>query len=267
MDRWNYSFGANTSRARNFKLAVQTNFQKVDFPASSLSPSAKEARSGGGWDLTWQFGNLLADSSIAVDMPHKLNPGPLSSEISRFAPVSLFFFFFVLMLVSVLRQVRLHPVHYGMLAAAFFAFHLLMAYLVDHLPLWLAFSIASATSVGLVTSYLRLAVGTRFAMLWAGGAQLLYLVLFSLAFFLDGYTGLTITIFSVLTLFVVMQLTGRIDWAEKFGGGGPPVPGHDPDGEPAPPPAQVAVPGAAPAADAAPVAAAAAGVQLYSRID
>ena len=264
MDRWSYSFGANTARARNFSLTVETNFDEVDFPAASLSPSDKRAN-GDGWLLSWRFGNLLADASVAVDMPQKLNPGPLSSEISRFAPVSLFFFFFVLLLVSVLKQVRLHPVHYGLLAAAFFAFHLLMAYMVDHMPLGVAFAIASVTSVGLVVSYLRLAVGARFAMLWAGGAQLLYLVLFSLAFFLEGYTGLTITIFSVLTLFVVMQLTGRIDWAEKLSGGSGPMPepappGSDPTAtpEPAPPP---------PASDPAPVAASAGDLRIFSRVE
>jgi hypothetical protein len=40
--------------------------------------------------------------------------------------------------------------------------------------------------------------------------------MFSYAFFLKGFTGLAITIGSVLTLFVVMQITGRIRWAEKF---------------------------------------------------
>jgi hypothetical protein len=216
LDRWSYAFGSGTSRAKNFALKVSTNFAEVDFPDGTLSPSDKQ-RTTAGWALTWRFGNLLADANIAVTMPHRINPGPLSAEISLFAPVSLAFFYFVLLLVSVMRQVRLHPVHYAMLAAAFFAFHLLLAYLVDLIPLSLAFTIASATSVGLVVSYLRLAVGTRFALLWAGGAQLLYLVLFSLAFFLEGYTGLTITIFSVLTLFVVMQLTGRIDWSTRFG--------------------------------------------------
>ena len=92
----------------------------------------------------------------------------------------------VLLLVSVIKQVRLHPVHYGMLAAAFFAFHLLLAYMVDHVPLWIALTVSAVTSVGLVVSYLRLAVGPRFAMLWAGGAQMVYLVLFSLAFLLPG---------------------------------------------------------------------------------
>ena len=33
---------------------------------------------------------------------------------------------------------------------------------------WAAFSIASVTSVALVTSYLRLVAGSRFALLWAG---------------------------------------------------------------------------------------------------
>jgi hypothetical protein len=40
--------------------------------------------------------------------------------------------------------------------------------------------------------------------------------MFSYAFFLKGFTGLAITIGSVLTLFVVMQVTGRVRWAEKF---------------------------------------------------
>jgi hypothetical protein len=40
--------------------------------------------------------------------------------------------------------------------------------------------------------------------------------MFSYAFFLKGFTGLAITIGSVLTLFVVMQITGRIRWAERF---------------------------------------------------
>jgi len=45
---------------------------------------------------------------------------------------------------------------------------------------------------------------------------LIYLVLFSYAFFFEGFTGLAITIGAILTLFVVMQMTGRIQWTEKF---------------------------------------------------
>jgi hypothetical protein len=61
-------------------------------------------------------------------------------------------------------------------------------------------------------------VGTRFAAVEAGLAQFIYLVLFSYAFFWKGYTGLSITIISILTLFVVMQATGRVRWSERLGG-------------------------------------------------
>ena len=76
--------------------------------------------------------------------------------------------------------------------------------------------ISSVVSVALVVSYLRLVVGLRFAALEAGTAQLIYLVLFSYAFFWKGFTGLAITIIAIITLFVVMQATGRIRWSERF---------------------------------------------------
>jgi hypothetical protein len=41
-------------------------------------------------------------------------------------------------------------------------------------------------------------------------------VLFSYAFFWRGFTGLSITIIAIITLFVVMQATGRIRWSERF---------------------------------------------------
>src|SRR5580765_103532 len=106
--------------------------------------------------------------------------------------------------------------NYFFLATAFFAFHLLLAYLVDHISIHAAMVIASVVSIALVVSYLRLVVGLRFAVMEAGLAQLIYLVLFSYAFFWKGFTGLSITVISVITLFVVMQATGRIRWADRF---------------------------------------------------
>jgi hypothetical protein len=115
--------------------------------------------------------------------------------------------------------------NYLFLAAAFFAFHLLFAYTVDHIDLVVAFVLASLTSMFLVVSYLRLVVGLRFAALEAAGSQLVYLVLFSYAHFFEGFTGLIVTIGSIVTLFLLMQLTGRIRWSERFGKiGGAPTP-------------------------------------------
>jgi inner membrane protein involved in colicin E2 resistance len=121
-----------------------------------------------------------------------------------------------MLIITTMRGIDLHPMNYFFLAAAFFSFHLLLAYLVDHVSIHAAFAISAAVSVFLVVSYLRLVVGLQFASREAALAQFIYLVMFSYAFFLKGFTGLAITIGSVLTLFVVMQVTGRIDWADKF---------------------------------------------------
>jgi hypothetical protein len=45
-------------------------------------------------------------------------------------------------------------------------------------------------------------------------------VLFSYAFFFEGYTGLTLTLGAVATLFVLMQATARVHWSAVFGRGG-----------------------------------------------
>jgi inner membrane protein CreD len=217
LDSWQYNFGEGVSQIRNFTLHMRTNFKDIDFPENTMSPTTK-TESNGGWDLTWNYKNLVAGYQIGMTMPEKLQPGPLAGQISYFAPVSLFFFFFLMFIITTLRGIDLHPMNYFFLAAAFFAFHLLLAYLVDHISIHLAFVICSLVSTFLVVTYARLVVGMRFAAVEAGLAQLIYLVLFSYAFFFKGFTGLSITIGSILTLFVVMQLTGRIRWEDKFAG-------------------------------------------------
>ena len=67
-------------------------------------------------------------------------------------------------------------------------------------------------------SYLRIVFGAAFAFLAAGTAQLVYLVLFSYAFFFKGLTGLAITIGAIATLFVLMQVTARVNWNMVFAG-------------------------------------------------
>jgi inner membrane protein involved in colicin E2 resistance len=216
LNEWRYSFGhKDVSQVRDFNLRMKTNFKDIDFPDNTLSPSEK-TETADGWELTWSFKNLLSGYQIAMAMPEKLQPGPLAGRISFFAPVSLFFFFFLMLIITTMRGIDLHPMNYFFLAAAFFSFHLLLAYLVDHVSIHASFAIAAAVSIFLVVSYLRLVVGIRFASREAALAQFIYLVMFSYAFFLKGFTGLAITIGSILTLFVVMQVTGRINWAEKF---------------------------------------------------
>jgi hypothetical protein len=206
---------------RRFRLGVAANFAAVDFPPGTLSPTEHGAADGG-WRGTWRFDQLVGAAPVGIVLPERLNPGPLASKITFFAPVSLLFFFFVTGVLLAARGRSIHPMNYVLLACAFFAFHLLFAYLIDHVAIAPAFAAASAVSVALVVSYARLFVGWRTAVLQMGVSQLLYLVLFSLSFFWKGFTGLAITVGAILTLFVIMQITGRVEWGRALerGAGG-----------------------------------------------
>lgn len=210
---WSYWFGDGVSQVRDFSLTLATNVDDIDFPSGSMSPSSRAGRT-----LTWAFENLVTGQRIAVELPSRLNPGPVAARISYFAPVSLLFFFTVMVILGVVKNRNLHPMNYFFLAAAFFAFHLLLAYLVDVIDLFAAFGISAAVSVGLVVSYLRIVMGQRAAWLQAAAAQAIFLVVFSCAFFVEGQTGLSIAVGATATLFVLMQLTARVKWAEVFGG-------------------------------------------------
>jgi inner membrane protein involved in colicin E2 resistance len=215
MEEWWYDFGTTVNQVKNFSLTMYTDFDKIDFPDNSISPTTKE-KTENGWQLQWKYTSLLSAVRIGMAMPHKLNPGPWVSQVSYAAPVSLFLFFFVLFVVTTARHIPIHPMNYFFIGAAFFSFHLLLAYLVDHMSVHASFVIASAVSVVLVISYMCLVVGPRFAFVEVGLSQFVFLVLFAYSFFFQGYTGLTITILCIVTLFITMQITGRMDWDKIF---------------------------------------------------
>ena len=210
---WKYHFPDNR-RIAGFNLTLRTDFPEINFPVGTGSPSERSQDSDG-FTLVWDYPDVLAAPSIGMDMPKRLNAGPVASRIAFFAPVSLLFFVTIVLLIGAMKGTPLHPMHVFFISAGFFAFHLLFAYLVDLLPLVPSFAIAAATSVLLVCGYLK-AVGGNGLFKIALPAQAVYLVLFSASFFIDGLTGITLAVLGVITLALLMFLTATIDWKTFF---------------------------------------------------
>lgn len=223
-DSWTYLLG-DAPRVRDFQLTMDTDFAEIDMPAGSESPSDRRRR-GGGWRLVWNYDDVIGANAVAMDMPAVPNPGRIAGRMTFFAPVSLVFFFAVLVMVALKRGVDLHPMNYFFLAAGCFAFQLLFAYLVDLLALLPSFLIAAGVSLLLVIGYLWRVAGAGFARM-AAAAQFAYMVLFSYSFFFDGLTGLVITLGAIATLALLMFFTAGIDWSRSLGGRRmpPPLPG------------------------------------------
>jgi hypothetical protein len=225
IDSWRYQPTAGVARLNDFRLRLATDFRNIDFPSETLSPSSR-TEAGQGWNLSWDFRQMVTGQGIGMVMPTHVQPGELASALAFSAPVSLLFFFAIVFVLATLRRIDIHPVNYLLIAAGFFAFHLLFAYSADHLSVEVAFALSSVVSMVLVISYLRLVVSNTFAFREATLAQLVYLIGFSLAHFWEGYTGITITVLAIVTLFVMMQLTGRVRWHEvlSFGSKASPPP-------------------------------------------
>ena len=85
LDSWRYTFSSgnadgssardNTdgsakeiSQARDFHLLVKTDFSGFDFPDNSLSPTEKR-QTASGWELEWNYQNLVSGFDIALKMP------------------------------------------------------------------------------------------------------------------------------------------------------------------------------------------------------
>jgi len=212
---WLYKLGAGNSRVSGLDVAITTNFEEIDYMAGSLSPMQTEAVDDG-LKIRWQADELITSQDIGIELPQKLNPGPLAARMSFFAPVCLLFFFVLITAICITRKIDIHPMHYLFVNAGFFAFHLLFAYTIDVINVHLAFLIASIMSVSMVVSYLSKALGADFPWRIAAAGQFVYLVLFSYSFFIKGLTGLTVTIASIATLAVLMRITSTTNWSEVF---------------------------------------------------
>ena len=211
MSTWRYQPSDQVARIPNFKLKMNTNFKVIDFPEYTLSPSHKHPTEDG-WTLDWVFTQIVTGHGMGMVMPERIQPGPLVAKLSFSAPISLGLFMIWITVIGIVNSTRIHWINHVFIAASFFSFHLLFGYSADHIPTEWAFAGSALVSMVLVMSYLRRVVSPRFALLEAGVAQFLYLVVFALAHLLEGYTGLCVTVLGIATLGAIMHLTADIDW-------------------------------------------------------
>ncbi len=203
------------TRLDNFNVKLTADFRIYDFPGQTIPPT-KRKQFGQKNEFIWQFDKTVTGKNIGLIVPKEINPGEIAARISFFAPVSLLFFFVVMIIFGILVKRKLHPMHYFFLAATFLSFHLMFSYSADHISMYSAFGIASIVSCLLTFSYLVRFNEWKYATI-SMSLQLLYLIVFSWSFFYKsttglGITGLIVTIVSVITLFVLMQLTAKLDW-------------------------------------------------------
>ncbi|WP_019518628.1 cell envelope integrity protein CreD [Faucicola boevrei] len=115
-------------------------------------------------------------------------------------------------LFEVLKDLRIHPIQYGLVATGLLVFYVLLLSFAEHIAFWQAYSIASLACVGLIgcytffvlKSWLRSAI---FSAILGGLYAGFYLILAS-----EGMNLLLGAVFCFVLLAIVMFLTRNIDW-------------------------------------------------------
>src|SRR5690606_11489311 len=112
LDRWSYApTTGGVSVLRDFPLTMRTDFDDVDFPQGTLSPSSR-VDAGSGQELAWTFSRIVTGAGIGMAMPQRVQPGELAAALAFSAPISLGFFFVVIALLARLRGLDIHPINY-----------------------------------------------------------------------------------------------------------------------------------------------------------
>lgn len=130
----------------------------------------------------------------------------------KYALLLLIVSFATFFLFEILKQLRIHPVQYGLVAAALLVFYVLLLSFAEQIAFWQAYIIATIACVGLIgwyTSFVLHSVkrGAGFSFILGGLYAGFYLILAS-----EDMNLLLGAIFCFVLLAVVMYLTRKIDW-------------------------------------------------------
>ncbi len=164
------------------------------------------------WTSTTAMRRPVEQSRFGVQLVNPVDHYRMAERSVKYAFLFILLTFTVVWLIELQAHLRVHPVQCLLLGAALCIFYLLELSLSEHLGFMLAYGIASAAVVVLITAY-SVAAFQRLsrALLLAGGLILLYAYLYMLLMNED-YALLagSIGLFAVLAL--VMFTTRRIDW-------------------------------------------------------
>lgn len=136
----------------------------------------------------------------------------LTDRTLKYALLLILVSFGTFFLFEVLKNLRIHPIQYGLVAAALLVFYVLLMSFAEHVAFWQAYLIASIACVGLIgwyTSFVlhsikrSLGFSTILSSLYGG----FYLILAS-----EGMNLLLGAVFCFALLAIVMFLTRKIDW-------------------------------------------------------
>ncbi|MCU6498125.1 cell envelope integrity protein CreD [Rugamonas sp. A1-17] len=214
---------------KNNRYAIKSNWPHPQFGGDFL-PETRTVGAGG-FSAMWRISSMasraqqqlsaLADgeSGKALDVFDIgfIEPVNIYSQASRATKYGLLFVtltFAAFFVFEVVKRLAIHPIQYLLVGLALALFFLLLVGLSEHLPFVLAYVIAGAACIVLISYYLGHALHSRWrGMGFGAGLALLYAALYGLLISENNALVLgSLLLFAVLA--ALMVATRKVDWYE-----------------------------------------------------
>jgi inner membrane protein len=150
--------------------------------------------------------------AISVSLVDPVNAYSLVDRATKYGVLFVLLTFVTFFMFEFLRQLRIHPIQYGLVGLAIATFFLLLLALSERIPFGMAYSVAAIACVSLTGYYLGHVLGR-----WARGAGFaamlgtLYAALYGLLISEDNALVLGAGLL-FLILATIMVLTRKVDW-------------------------------------------------------
>jgi inner membrane protein len=183
-----------------------------------------------GFVAKWEVSQLSSKNAALVMQPARndVQPTPLETfDVAFIEPVNIYLkaeravkygILFVVLtfaaffLLETMKDLRIHPLQYGLVGLALAIFFLLLVSLSEHIPFLLAYLSASVACISLIAYYLSHVLGgAKYGIAFGASLTALYGVLYGLLLSEDNALVLgSLLLFVVLA--VVMLVTRKFDW-------------------------------------------------------
>jgi inner membrane protein len=183
-----------------------------------------------GFVAKWEVSQLSSKNAALVMMPARADSQPTLLEtfdVAFIEPVNIYLkaeravkygILFVVLtfaaffLLETMKNLRIHPLQYGLVGLALAIFFLLLVSLSEHIPFLLAYLSASVACISLIAYYLSHVLGgAKYGLFFGASLTALYGVLYGLLLSEDNALVLgSLLLFVVLA--VVMLVTRKFDW-------------------------------------------------------
>jgi inner membrane protein len=183
-----------------------------------------------GFIAKWEVSQLSSKNAALVMMPARADSQPTLLEtfdVAFIEPVNIYLkaeravkygILFVVLtfaaffLLETMKNLRIHPLQYGLVGLALAIFFLLLVSLSEHIPFLLAYLSASVACISLIAYYLSHVLGgAKYGLFFGASLTALYGVLYGLLLSEDNALVLgSLLLFVVLA--VVMLVTRKFDW-------------------------------------------------------